>query len=203
MDQGLRWPPGVPRSPRQWRSRFSTSLGAAVREVLDELALAKRRNVTITCNVPGHVKDGVWRPYANARVPIDMGVAVYFSQRVKSKWSASSIACDKWDRVQCNMHAIALTLGAIRALGRWGVSDIVERASAGLHLELDEAPVGWRAVFELRGNPTHDELRARFRELALQRHPDITHDDGAAMRRLNLALEQALAELGYTSKRTA
>lgn len=70
-------------------------------------------------------RDGL--PYANRPEPDDPGVAVYFMYDGEPR----VFCCDKWDRVQDNMHAIGNTIGAIRGMDRWGVSDMLPRIFRG------------------------------------------------------------------------
>ena len=63
-------------------------------------------------------------PYSNQTPPADKGVAVYFTH----KKQAMCFACDRWDRVQDNIYAIAMTIQALRGIERWGSGSMVEQA---------------------------------------------------------------------------
>lgn len=51
---------------------------------------------------------------------IDRGAAVYFEMKGKPV----SLACDKWNRVEDNIWAIAKHIEALRGQQRWGVGSI-------------------------------------------------------------------------------
>lgn len=101
------------------------------------------------------------------------------------------IACDRWDRTRDNLHAIELSLDALRGLSRWGSSAIVEHAFAGF-AALPPAGHDWRAIFGELG--TLEEVKRRFRELAVAAHPD-RGGEPHEMQRLNEAYAAAKLEL--------
>jgi hypothetical protein len=70
-------------------------------------------------------RDGL--PLANHRTPSDLGVAVYFTYRGRQM----CLACDQWDKIQDNIHAIRKTIEAFRGIPRWGTGDMMERAFTG------------------------------------------------------------------------
>jgi hypothetical protein len=55
----------------------------------------------------------------------------------------------------------------------------------------------WRSVFgyPAGARPALDDLQARYKVMARDRHPDRTHDDGAGMAWVNRARDYALQEL--------
>lgn len=71
-------------------------------------------SIIISTNVPIR-KDGL--PYSNFRKVEDTGVAVYFTL----DGNPYCLPCDKWDRVEDNVAAIAAHISAMRGIERWGV----------------------------------------------------------------------------------
>lgn len=122
----LRWPADWKRTPRPGAARFERRSMAEVRErLLRELRLAgvPPWSIQISTNVPltsrGQAASGICQP-------ADRGAAVYFQHGEQLLVSA----CDKWNRVEDNLYAIALDVEAVRGRLRWGVVSI-ERALAG------------------------------------------------------------------------
>lgn len=188
----LTWPEGWPRTPRERRhvSRFKVASFAVVRDrVLGHLRLMGATRPVITSNLPARA-DGL--PYANAAEPADPGIAVYWRALEIGRPAARDrvIACDRWTRTRDNLHAIELSLEALRGLDRWGSTEVVERAFQGF-AALPPAP-GWRETFP--GCATLDEVRATFRKLAAAAHPDSGGSE-AAMQELSAAYAAAKAEL--------
>src|SRR6185369_17936789 len=86
-----------------------------------------------------------------------------------------ALACDRWDRVADNLRAIALHIAAIRGMDRWGVGSLAQ-AFAGYGMK-QLAEVGarkpWWELLGLKEKPGSPAIvQQRFRELALQHHPD-------------------------------
>ncbi len=188
----LHWPLGVPRTPAHRRKLAPfriTQFGLVRDRLLGELRRLGAQNVILSTNLPTR-QDGL--PYANARMNLeDPGAAVYFLLKGKP----TSMACDRWRHVIDNVHALELSIKAIRGLERWGSSDFVDRAFAGF-AELPPAANDWRAVlgFPLSARPSPDDIERAWRAKAREAHPDAggSHD---AMVRLNEAREAALREL--------
>jgi len=105
MAYPLHWPSGRPRvaSWKRKRSRFKVRFAQARDEVIRELRLLGAKYVVISTNIPTRL-DGL--PYANFRAPEDPAVAVYFDYQKE----AHVFACDKWDKVEDNLHAIGKSI---------------------------------------------------------------------------------------------
>lgn len=200
----LQWPEGFPRtkSPEQsrfgrydWRNRKSSlTLHKSRQEVYDQVRLltGKRELEQADCIISTNMKtrktDG--EVYANAREPEDSGVAVYFryhgSQRV--------LACDRWATVKENLHAIALTLDAMRGCDRWGVSDMLERLFTGFVGIPEDAGKGWQSVLGIGPRASKSDIQSAFRKKIKLAHPDAGgSDEFAAI--VNQAYRQALIEV--------
>jgi hypothetical protein len=202
----LAWPDGWKRTASRRRAKFGDhGVNRAVREVLSELIRlgVPDYSVVISTNVETRL-DGL--PYANQRAPADPGVAVWFT--LGKEKQRKVLACDKWDRVDHNLWAIAQHIAAIRAQERYGVGTVEQafRGYAALPPPSSDAPSeDWRDVLEMRddeGEKVHAftavEVKDAFRALALRDHPDR---GGAAdaFQRLIRARDEALRELEAAS----
>lgn len=184
----LDWPVGYPRSQRRVRSSFGDwSFARARNNVFGELRLMGATGVVLSTNVPLN-RDGI-PTAARGRVQ-DPGVAVYFTylktQRV--------IACDRWDLIEDNLHAVELTIAAMRGLERWGASDMLNRVFQGFTaLPAPPAEEPWWDVLQCRPDTRIEVIEAVYRRLAKESHPDLG-GSASAMSRLNRAMEQAREE---------
>lgn len=183
----LYWPDGYKRTKWKSSSRFSTEFGKARYNLFHELELMDAKRVILSTNIPLR-RDGL--PYADTRKIDDPGVAVYFELKGKRV----VLACDCWNSVAANIHAVALTVGAMRGIDRWGVSEVLERAFTGFTaLPAPQSP------FEILGVPptaTREEIREARNRLALKHHPDIDPQAGDAMARINKAFDDAMRQWG-------
>lgn len=144
------------------------------------------RYSVLSMNVPRRV-DG--SPYASGKPENgDPGVALYFERKGKQM----VFACDRWDQVKDNIRAVQKTMEALRAIDRWGASEMMERAFSAF--EAIAPPLSWRKVLGLDGRPTEDQVNAAFREKARRAHPDAGGST-AAMVELNAARDAALREI--------
>lgn len=191
----LHWPPGWPRTRRPQRANFrigrkdtwsqsGASLAASRDNLLAELERLGAKNVIISTNIPVR-RDGL--PYAKAREPEDSGVAVYFQLKGEEK----CFPCDRWNRVADNLHAIGLSIGALRGLDRWGASHMVDAAFRGFKA-LPQGPQWWQVLGLERESADEEQIRAAYRQKARERHPDVggSHE---AMIEVKAAIETGLA----------
>jgi len=110
------------------------------------------------------------KPYSAQAQPSDTGAAVYF----KLNGKPISLACDRWDRVEDNVWAIAKHIEALRAQDRWGVGSI-ERAFRG-YTALpgigESSASDWWRVLGVPVNAEPDQVKQAYRVLAAKHHPD-------------------------------
>lgn len=190
----LAWPPGRPRTAphrRTW-SKFKAQFGRARDRCLGEIRTLGGRQTIISSNLPLRI-DGL--PYANARPDNgDSGVAVYFTYKSKQM----CFACDRWAKVEDNMHAIALTINALRGVARWGTGDMMEAAFTGfaaLPSPGQATARGWMQILEVGHDVTLEKAKENYRRLSMIRHPDRGGSEDA-MSELNWAWAQAQEALG-------
>lgn len=171
----LTWPQGWPRhrGPRE-RGTFQGTPAAVREQLIDEIdrmlnsarGYTFRPSIIISSNLPLR-RDGM--PIANAREPLDPGIAVYFKRDGKTV----CFACDKFDRTWKNMRAISKTIEALRGIDRWGSSEMLDRAFTGFAaLPAPGAVKPWHEVLDIPAHTPTAEVKARYRELAKRRHPD-------------------------------
>lgn len=183
----LTWPPGRPRQHQPQTARFSTLLGAAIRDVQNEVARLGGSNLVISSNLPLRL-DGM--PYAKAAQPSDRGVAVYFTHKRRPM----CFACDRWNLVEDNMRAIAKTIEALRGIERWGSGQMVEQAFTGfMALAAPEQPF---QVLGVKPDASIEEIDEAHRRLAMKHHPD-RGGDTAQMARINAARDAMRSEISH------
>lgn len=186
----LCWPRHRQRAKYREHSRFKTSFAKARDNIIAEISRLGGKQAIISSNIELR-RDGL--PYANFAQPDDTGVAVYFTYKGKQM----CFACDRYRHAECNMHAISLTISALRGIARWGTGDMMESAFTGFTaLPSPEAmnKRDWRDVLELGANTSLERAQENYRRLRSIRHPDKggSHD---AMTELNLAWDRAQTEL--------
>ena len=111
------WPDGWARTKWRRNSGFDKKRGfnAARDGALRELRLMSSRHVVITSNLPTNSK-GLPHSASSGQLS-DPGIAVWW---VDTKGNERVMACDRYHTAVENMHAIELSLAALRGLERWG-----------------------------------------------------------------------------------
>lgn len=187
--QKLEWPVGYPRTAATERKRatfgttsrregnsYSTKSALTVAQAVDRLQQElksftrpgrtwRTECLEISTNMPTR-QDGM--PYSGAREPEDPGVAVYFHLDHKP----TVFCCDKWDRVADNLAAIAATIGALRGIERWGVTE-ADRAFTGFAALPEKASARscWDILNVSREAPAEEIVKA-WRAALKKAHPD-------------------------------
>jgi hypothetical protein len=190
----LQWPEGWQRTQSPGKSQFSTGLEKATRGLLDEIRKLGGTLPVISSNGQ-YRSDGM--PYARQSYIADSGVAVYFQRDGKPM----VFACDSYWTLQDNIHAIAKTIEALRAIERHGSSNMMERAFTGFAALPAPIQAGvkrpWRDVLEYGNEPANEGRICRhYRILAKGLHPDRQGGDANKMAELNVARDEALVECG-------
>lgn len=189
----LAWPFGWKRTKNPGPSQFKTEPGRATSGLTQELLRLGASKVIISSNAQ-YRNDGM--PYARQASIQDCGVAVYFKRKGKDM----VFACDTYWNLHDNIHAIAKTIEALRAIERWGASDMLDRAFTGFAALPAPIVAGmkrpWREVFGTVDGPvTESYIRSKYRELASQFHTDKPEGDHDKMAELNVARDEALKEI--------
>lgn len=179
----LTWPAGRPRERFPISARFQTPLGMSISGVQYEVRQLGGEDLVISSNLPLR-RDGT--PYAKPMSVPDCGVAVYFALKKKPM----CFACDRWTTIAANMHAIELTIAALRGIERWGSGQMVEQAFTGfIALPAPEQPF---QVLGVGANASRDEVEDAYRRLAMKHHPDRGGSQ-AEMARINAARDALLS----------
>lgn len=191
------WPTGRPKErglkTAQWkRDGRKLNFDQAVRRLTEQVSLVTRpgnnwrmRELTLGTNFELRV-DG--RPRRDRGYPADTAVTFFF----ELDGDPHVLACDRWDRIEDNIAAIAAHIEALRGQERWGVADM-KQAFAG-HVALpspaQSAPEQWWQVLGVRPDAPADEVDRAWREKMRLAHPDQGGTEAAAQR-LNWARAEA------------
>lgn len=206
----LQWPEGHPRSQYRHTPKFGTQFVEDREAVHRYLRKRGGSNIVITSNLPLNSKG---QPYEAGLIGGggDTGVAVWWVEKGREQ----VIACDHWMRAAQNLSAIERTLTALRALDRYGCTQVVEKAFAGFAalpgagetsqgIPMPAAPKKWHEVLDVTELYTSGTLadadllaivKQRHRERIKLHHPDVGGDPAIAAE-LNAAMAAAEQELG-------
>lgn len=178
----LHWPSSFPRAKSREKGSFKTSLAGALKNVDDSLRRfasdsgKKLESLVMSSNVT-----------LGTQKPSDPGVAVWFT------WDGLGvcIAVDRYQSVEANLQAIHHIIEARRVELRHGTLALV-RASFSGFLAL-AAPAGkeWWDILECRQDASQAVIKAQYRRLASEHHPDKQGGDAARMAELNDAYAKA------------
>ena len=187
----LSWPDGYRRNERRVDSRFARSLtiAMATNNLEVELNLLKAKNPILSTNIPQKLGGG---PKSGIN-PDDPGVAVYFKRKDKEV----VLACDKYKRVQDNIHAIERTIMSLRQIDRDGVSDFLERAFTGFTAIAENAGpsnAAWWVILEVSESCSLEQAEKAWKKLSKEYHPDMGNDSGFIYA-INSAWERAKKEI--------
>lgn len=179
----LYWPLGWPRNHIPQHSNFKTGLVDARRGLVRELELLGAKNIIISSNAELTRSGDI---AARQRRIDDTGIAVYFTLDGQQR----CIPCDKWIRMEDNLHAIELTVGALRGLERWGAKEMVRAAFAGFEALPAGGDTGWHVVLDIAPTATLAEIETAWRRLVKTHHPD-KGGDPERFRLIQTAYQQA------------
>jgi DnaJ domain len=161
----LCWPMHKPRTQFRKQARFDTDFAPTRNQLVNEIKLLKGTGVIISSNVEVR-QDGL--PYAQFKTPKDNGVAVYFKRNGKDL----CFACDCWSSVTDNLHAISLTIAALRGISRWGTGDMMEAAFTGFKALPEYTDDAWWKVLGCPINSHPNTVKDWYRALVKKYHPD-------------------------------
>lgn len=159
----LQWPKGWPKTPgnelesaaRFKRMTLSSALNGLREEVrrLGGTDLVLSSNYNLTNHSPGQC-----------------GVVAYFIYDGRQV----AIPCDRWDKIEGNVRAIALTIEAMRGMERWGAKSMIQGMFTGFTaLNQKTEPSCWD-VLGIEAEHTHSEedVLIAWRRKAKTEHPD-------------------------------
>ena len=181
----LLWPEGWPRTNIHSRGPYRTSLPGALDNLKREIGLLCGPEVGRTLILSSNVSLGAERP-------ADPGVVAYFT------WDQQALAipCDRWNTVEHNVQAIALTIEAMRAIDRHGAKQMVRAMFRGF-VALPGPANGARDRGARSWGPSGRSTSSRR---GIGRWRWATHPDRggshALMAELNAARDAARGELG-------
>lgn len=163
----LQWPIGRPRWNGFRRiSQFKMSRAAMQEHLFDELERLGASDIVVSTNKS---------PYSRSEAEHleDPGVAVYFVR----KGQEIAIACDKYQKVSDNLHAIGLAVQAFRSLERHGTGEMVDAAFTGFKALPSSITTplphrDWWVVLDVPQGANALEVRAAYRKLLKLHHPD-------------------------------
>lgn len=183
----LCWPSGRPRTlihQRRHNHQFRTLFVKARTALIREIKLLNGTDLIFSSDLPLR-NDGL--PYANA-VPKsgDTGVAVYFMRKQKQM----CFACDCYLTVDDNLHAVCLTISALRGISRWGTGDMMESAFRGYAALPEKSGSAWFEVLGVPINASVEQVRTAYLLLCKKWHPDVTGGDAEMFRRVAQAWEE-------------
>ena len=183
----LAWPKDRSRTKGRQRSRFGDKAVAVALTLLKrELGRMSASGIVVSTNIPLKPSG---EPYRDKVKLPDPGVAVYFHLQ----GDPICLSCDRWDLVEDNLHAISKHVEAMRGMERWGVASLRQSFAGFKMLTSGE---NWWDVLGCRRESGAEEVQVCYRARLGAAHPDRNGGDGAAMARLNIARDQALAEIG-------
>lgn len=176
---------------QSWKRSEDLTISQAIQRVLAELQRMgiARDDCVISTNLVLRL-DGL--PRSDQKRPADPGAAVYW----EDMGARRVMAIDQYSTVEDNLAAIAATLDAMRAIERHGGAVILERAFTGFTaLPAPGAAPEWWDVLECRRDMPLAMVRAQYRRLASDHHPD-KGGQPERMVAINAAWEQAQKDLG-------
>lgn len=189
----LHWPDGWPRASGRAVAAYRVSLAKARDDLLHELFLMGADAIVISSNATPRV-DNTPASGAPAAPQGDPGVAVYFHR----KGEQQVIACDQWHRLSDNLRACGLTVAALRMIDRAGATDLLNRAFSGFKALPEHKPIDvpeWWHVLGVPASASTSKVRAVYKRLASENHPD-TGGDAGAMARISQAWRSFKEERG-------
>lgn len=178
----LQWPEGWKRTIYPIDSRFGSwndkpTIARATDKILHEMNLFGGEQIIISTDLRLK-KDGL--PYSNQKTPDDPGVAVYFNYDNEQK----VIACDSFNKIGCNLWAVAKTIEAMRGIDRWGCSEIINKAFTGftaLPQFAGESVGNWWNILDVEETTPPHLIKLQYKRLVRMYHPDNKNTGNAEM----------------------
>lgn len=186
------WPPGWERPKWTKRSAFGNhTIASAMHGVLRELKAINARDVKVEHDLRLRL-DGL--PYSDQKQPDDKSVVVYFTT---PKGSKVAMPCGIWDRVEHNLHAVAMTLEAKRGIQRWGTATVEAEYQGYAQLPAGDASQSFgtapvvrnpRQILGVRDDATLDACEGAYKAQIRKAHPDVPGGSAERAAELNVAI---------------
>lgn len=187
----LQWPIGYKRIAVKQHAAFQTTFASARDNTIRELKMLGAKDIIISTNIPLKrdntpyaVEYGKWK-----NITDDTGIAVYFTLNNEQK----VICCDAYLCFDDNMQAIRKSIEALRGLDRWKCSDMINQAFTGFKaLPEQTGGAAWWDVLQCKQDASDEVIKAQYRRLAMDYHPDKNNGDNSKFIILQNAYQQAL-----------
>jgi hypothetical protein len=177
----LQWPKGWPKTEagkRESGARFQkVTVAGALQSLYEEVRRLGGKNVVLSSNYT----------LGNTN-PKESGVVAYFDYDGKNV----AMPCDRWNRIEANVRAIALTIEAMRGMERWGAKHMIRAMFSGFTaLNEKTGPSCWDVLGLEPHSQTEHSVNSAYRSKLREAHPD-TGGNADAFRQLTEAREMAL-----------
>lgn len=182
----LQWPKNFPRTEKAKRepsNRFkNVTLSSALSGLQEEVRRLGGRDVVLSSNYTLGVSN-----------PDDCGVVAYFTYQD----GQVAIPCDRWNKIEGNVRAIALTIEAMRGMERWGAKSMIKAMFSGFMALGDRTGPSHWDILGLKPEPlpTEQQIMDVYRTLAKLAHPDKPGGSHEKFAQLGEAKDIALASI--------
>jgi hypothetical protein len=181
----LSWPPHIPRTKFPEKSKFSTTLPTALKNVQNALKLFAKdsgkpvSNITISSNCALGMEN-----------PADAGVAVWFV------WDGLSVCIpsDRHKRVSDNLQALFHIIEADRVKLRHGSLHIVRATFTGFQALPPPTGQHWWDILKVPKDASVNDIDSAYRREAKGAHPDVAGGSDERMKKLNRARQEAVRD---------
>lgn len=183
----LHWPVGYKRTAYRIDSKFRKTMDSSQRFLKEELRRLGAKEIIVSTNMKLRNDGGVYSADI-AKLHDDPGVAIYF----KYKGQNVAMCCDRYRRVYENIYALGKGIEALRGMDWWGVSEFMDRAFTGFTAIDAPKEEEWYDILEVRSDTSEQTIKANYRRLCKDWHPDVRGAVGEdKIRKLNIAYEKA------------
>jgi hypothetical protein len=174
-----KWPKEKTPSHKRVKSPFEVKYGRMLDDLERELRHLSARDIVIQAYFRREdIRNDGW-PRSSAR-PSEPGVVVSFLKRDKQE---VAFPCDTFKNYESNLRAISLTLTALRAIDRYGVTQHAEQYKgwaklppASDRMNVKDA-LAFIQLYTGIAPTTAEALQDAYRAAARKLHPDVTGTD--------------------------
>ncbi len=184
-------PLGAPAYKSRRRAPFRVNYGTRLDLLEQELSKLRARNIVIEAGFSlEKIRNDGW-PRSGA-TPTHPAVVLHFDSRN----GHIAMPCDTYDRFEDNLYAVALSLEALRAVDRYGVTKNAEQYKGWTALPANDGKMNADAaralIAGLAGVPVSavvsGDLEILYRAAAKRAHPDTPDGSHEAFTRLQEAM---------------